>query len=47
MYELHINSIIFYKIVTAVIQLPEEFHMVMTVSLHTFNKQLQHKVLQN
>jgi hypothetical protein len=47
MYELHINSIIFYKIITAVIQLPEEFHMVMTVSLYTFNKYLQQKVLQN
>jgi len=47
MYELHINSILFCKIITAVMQLLEEFHTVMTVSLYTFNKQLQQKVLQN
>ena len=47
MYELHITSITFYNIITVVTQLPEEFHMVITVSLYTFNKHLQQKVLQN
>jgi len=47
MYELHIKSIILYKIITVVIQLLEEFHIVMTVSLYIFNKHLQQKVLQN
>jgi hypothetical protein len=45
--QMYINSIVFYQIIKAVMQLQEEFHIIMTVSLYIFNKHIQQEVLHN